>query len=50
MQLRNNYDRRAGCSTARSGSSPPSSLEDSELRVLLDEDEEVAYGFVSWMS
>jgi exodeoxyribonuclease V alpha subunit len=45
MQLHNNYDTgTAGCSTARSGVTALL-LEDSDLRMLLNEDEEVAYGF-----
>ena len=45
MQLRNNYDK--GTAGVFNGSVGVTalSLEDSELRVLLDEDEEVAYGF-----
>jgi exodeoxyribonuclease V alpha subunit len=46
MQLRNNYDK--GCAGVFNGSVgvvTALSLEDQELRVLLDEDEEVGYGF-----
>jgi exodeoxyribonuclease V alpha subunit len=46
MQLRNNYDKgTAGVFNGSVGQVTAISLEDSELRVLLDEDEEVAYGF-----
>jgi exodeoxyribonuclease V alpha subunit len=46
MQLRNNYDKgSAGVFNGSVGQVTALSLEDSELRVLLDEDEEVAYGF-----
>jgi exodeoxyribonuclease V alpha subunit len=46
MQLRNNYDKgAAGVFNGSVGQVTAISLEDSELRVLLDEDEEVAYGF-----
>jgi exodeoxyribonuclease V alpha subunit len=46
MQLRNNYDKgTAGIFNGSVGVVTALSLEDSELRVLLDEDEEVAYGF-----
>jgi exodeoxyribonuclease V alpha subunit len=46
MQLRNNYDKgTAGVFNGSVGIVTAISLEDSELRVLLDEDEEVAYGF-----
>jgi exodeoxyribonuclease V alpha subunit len=46
MQLRNNYDKgAAGVFNGSVGVVTALSLEDSELRVLLDEDEEVAYGF-----
>jgi exodeoxyribonuclease V alpha subunit len=46
MQLRNNYDKgTAGVVNGSVGVVTTLSLEDSELRVLLDEDEEVAYGF-----
>jgi exodeoxyribonuclease V alpha subunit len=46
MQLRNNYDKgTAGVFNGSVGVVTAISLEDSELRVLLDEDEEVAYGF-----
>jgi exodeoxyribonuclease V alpha subunit len=46
MQLRNNYDKgTAGVFNGSVGIVTALSLEDSELRVLLDEDEEVAYGF-----
>jgi exodeoxyribonuclease V alpha subunit len=46
MQLRNNYDKGpAGVFNGSVGVVTALSLEDSELRVLLDEDEEVAYGF-----
>jgi len=46
MQLRNNYDKgNAGVFNGSVGVVTALSLEDSELRVLLDEDEEVAYGF-----
>jgi exodeoxyribonuclease V alpha subunit len=46
MQLRNNYDKgTAGVFNGSVGVITALSLEDSELRVLLDEDEEVAYGF-----
>jgi exodeoxyribonuclease V alpha subunit len=46
MQLRNNYDKgTAGVFNGSVGVVTTLSLEDSELRVLLDEDEEVAYGF-----
>jgi exodeoxyribonuclease V alpha subunit len=46
MQLRNNYDKgTAGVFNGSVGVVTALSLEDSELRVLLDEDEEVAYGF-----
>jgi exodeoxyribonuclease V alpha subunit len=46
MQLRNNYDKgTAGVFNGSVGVVTSLSLEDQELRVLLDEDEEVAYGF-----
>jgi exodeoxyribonuclease V alpha subunit len=46
MQIRNNYDKgSAGVFNGSVGQVTALSLEDSELRVLLDEDEEVAYGF-----
>jgi exodeoxyribonuclease V alpha subunit len=46
MQLRNNYDKgTAGVFNGSVGVVTGLSLEDQELRVLLDEDEEVAYGF-----
>jgi exodeoxyribonuclease V alpha subunit len=46
MQIRNNYDKGAvGVFNGSVGVVTALSLEDSELRVLLDEDEEVAYGF-----
>jgi exodeoxyribonuclease V alpha subunit len=46
MQLRNNYDKgTAGVFNGSVGVVTAISLEDAELRVLLDEDEEVAYGF-----
>jgi exodeoxyribonuclease V alpha subunit len=46
MQLRNNYDKGiAGVFNGSVGQVTAISLEDQELRVLLDEDEEVAYGF-----
>jgi exodeoxyribonuclease V alpha subunit len=46
MQLRNNYDKgTAGVFNGSVGQVTAISLEDQELRVLLDEDEEVAYGF-----
>jgi exodeoxyribonuclease V alpha subunit len=46
MQLRNNYDKgTAGVFNGSVGVVTALSLEDSELRVLLDDDEEVAYGF-----
>jgi exodeoxyribonuclease V alpha subunit len=46
MQLRNNYDKgTAGVFNGSVGVVTALSLEDSELRVLLDEDEEVAYAF-----
>jgi exodeoxyribonuclease V alpha subunit len=46
MQLRNNYDKgTAGVFNGSVGVITALSLEDSELRVLLDEDEEAAYGF-----
>jgi exodeoxyribonuclease V alpha subunit len=46
MQLRNNYDKgTAGVFNGSVGQVTALSLEDSDLRVLLDEDEEVAYGF-----
>jgi exodeoxyribonuclease V alpha subunit len=46
MQLRNNYDKgAAGVFNGSVGVVTALSLEDQELRVLLDEDEEVAYGF-----
>jgi exodeoxyribonuclease V alpha subunit len=46
MQLRNNYDKgTGGVFNGSVGVVTALSLEDSELRVLLDEDEEVAYGF-----
>jgi exodeoxyribonuclease V alpha subunit len=46
MQLRNNYDKgTAGVFNGSVGVVTALSLEDSELRVLLDEGEEVAYGF-----
>jgi exodeoxyribonuclease V alpha subunit len=46
MQIRNNYDKgTAGVFNGSVGVVTALSLEDQELRVLLDEDEEVAYGF-----
>jgi exodeoxyribonuclease V alpha subunit len=46
LQLRNNYDKgAAGVFNGSVGQVTALSLEDSELRVLLDEDEEVGYGF-----
>ena len=46
MQLRNNYDKgAAGVFNGSVGQVIAISLEDQELRVLLDEDEEVGYGF-----
>jgi exodeoxyribonuclease V alpha subunit len=46
MQLRNNYDKgTAGVFNGSVGVVTALSLEDQELRVRLDEDEEVAYGF-----
>jgi exodeoxyribonuclease V alpha subunit len=46
MQIRNNYDKgAAGVFNGSVGVVTALSLEDSELRVLLDEDEEVGYGF-----
>jgi len=46
MQIRNNYDKgAAGVFNGSVGVVTALSLEDSELRVLLDEDEEVRYGF-----
>jgi exodeoxyribonuclease V alpha subunit len=46
MQLRNNYDKgTAGVFNGSIGVVTTLSLEEQELRVLLDEDEEVAYGF-----
>jgi exodeoxyribonuclease V alpha subunit len=46
MQLRNNYDKgTAGVFNGSVGQVTGISLEDQELRVLLDEDEEVGYGF-----
>jgi exodeoxyribonuclease V alpha subunit len=46
MQLRNDYDKgAAGVFNGSVGQVTALSLEDSELRVLLDEDEEVGYGF-----
>jgi exodeoxyribonuclease V alpha subunit len=46
MQLRNNYDKgTAGVFNGSVGVVTALSLEDSELRVLLDEDDEVPYGF-----
>jgi hypothetical protein len=46
MQLRNNYDKgTAGVFNGSVGVVTALSVEDQELRVLLDEDEEVAYGF-----
>jgi len=46
MQLRNNYDKgQAGVFNGSVGVVTALSLEDQELRVLLDEDEEVGYGF-----
>jgi exodeoxyribonuclease V alpha subunit len=46
MQLRNNYDKgTAGVFNGSVGVVTALSLEDQQLRVLLDEDEEVAYGF-----
>ena len=46
MQIRNNYDKgTAGVFNGSVGVITALSLEDSELRVLLDEDEEVGYGF-----
>jgi exodeoxyribonuclease V alpha subunit len=46
MQLRNNYDKgTAGVFNGSVGVVTALSLDDQELRVLLDEDEEVGYGF-----
>jgi exodeoxyribonuclease V alpha subunit len=46
MQLRNNYDKgTAGVFNGSVGQVTAISLEDQELRVLVDEDEEVGYGF-----
>jgi exodeoxyribonuclease V alpha subunit len=46
MQIRNNYDKgTAGVFNGSVGVVTTLSLEDQELRVLLDEDEEVGYGF-----
>jgi exodeoxyribonuclease V alpha subunit len=46
LQLRNNYDKgTAGVFNGSVGVVTAVSLEDAELRVLLDEDEEVGYGF-----
>jgi exodeoxyribonuclease V alpha subunit len=46
MQIRNNYDKGAvGVFNGSVGVVTAISLEDQELRVLLDEDEEVVYGF-----
>jgi exodeoxyribonuclease V alpha subunit len=46
MQIRNNYDKgTAGVFNGSVGQVTALSLEDQELRVRLDEDEEVAYGF-----
>ena len=46
MQIRNNYDKgTAGVFNGSVGQVTAISLEDQELRVLLDEDEEVGYGF-----
>jgi exodeoxyribonuclease V alpha subunit len=46
MQLRNNYDKgTAGVFNGSVGVVTALSLEDQEVRVLLDEDEEMAYGF-----
>ncbi len=46
MQLRNNYDKgTAGVFNGSVGIVTALSLDDAELRVLLDEDEEVGYGF-----
>jgi exodeoxyribonuclease V alpha subunit len=46
MQIRNNYDKgTAGVFNGSVGVVTALSMENSELRVLLDEDEEVAYGF-----
>ena len=46
MQIRNNYDKgTAGVFNGTVGVVTALSLEDSEFRVRLDEDEEVAYGF-----
>jgi exodeoxyribonuclease V alpha subunit len=46
MQLRNNYDKgTAGVFNGSVGQVTAISLEEQELRVLLDEDEEVGYGF-----
>jgi exodeoxyribonuclease V alpha subunit len=46
MQLRNNYDKgTAGVFNGSVGVVTAISLEEQDLRVLLDEDEEVAYGF-----
>jgi len=46
MQLRNNYDKgTAGVFNGSVGIVTALSLDDQELRVLLDEDEEVGYGF-----
>jgi exodeoxyribonuclease V alpha subunit len=46
MQLRNNYDKgTAGVFNGSVGVVTALSLEDQELRVLVDEDEEVGYGF-----
>jgi exodeoxyribonuclease V alpha subunit len=46
MQIRNNYDKgTAGVFNGSVGVVTALSLEDQELRVLLDEDEEIGYGF-----
>jgi exodeoxyribonuclease V alpha subunit len=46
MQIRNNYDKgTAGMFNGSVGVVTALSLEDQELRVLLDEDEEIGYGF-----
>jgi exodeoxyribonuclease V alpha subunit len=46
MQIRNNYDKgTAGVFNGSVGVVTALSLEDAELRVMLDEDEEVGYGF-----
>jgi exodeoxyribonuclease V alpha subunit len=51
MQLRNNYDKgTAGVFNGSVGVVTTLSLEDSELRVLLDEDEEWPIGSTSWTS